>query len=213
MCSTRTFLQTSANRDGASRRQGIEAERRWRPASVSAERQLRLSRRRPSPTPPTASSSSNCAGPSHSGSIAADGALDRWTYGASLAYVGTRRDRREIIPFASCGSAHIGWPDAHFAYALAPRVRAVRCAGPTCSTSAIRISSAIAPKGAACSSGSGWRIGDHRREIGFGGKLAVDARAAGELADARALLDEFDVELEQAAGLDRRAELGARRWP
>src|SRR5688572_15126741 len=46
-------------------------------------------------------------------------------------------------------------------------------------------------------------IGDHRREIGLGGELAVDQRPAGKLADAGALLDEFHLEAEQATGLDR----------
>ena len=57
------------------------------------------------------------------------------------------------------------------------------------------------------------RIGDHRGEIGFGGELAVDRGPAGELAHRRPLLDELDVELEQAAGLDRGAELRALRSP
>src|SRR5579884_2333449 len=53
------------------------------------------------------------------------------------------------------------------------------------------------------------RIGDHCREVGFGGELPVDARAPRELAHGGALLDELDIELKEDARLDRLAELRA----
>src|SRR5438270_7599605 len=79
----------------------------------------------------------------------------------------------------------------------------------TCSASATRTCSVIGPNRAPDTLESGWWIGDHRREIRFGGEFAVDARATGELADARPLLDELDVEPEQDARLDRLTELRA----
>src|SRR5947209_7218516 len=80
-------------------------------------------------------------------------------------------------------------------------------AAQTSSTSDTRTCSATARSRALFMSGSAWRIGDHRREVRLGGKLAVDARSAGELAHARALLHELDLKLEQHARLDRGAEL------
>jgi hypothetical protein len=53
---------------------------------------------------------------------------------------------------------------------------------------------------------SGWRIGDHRREIRLGGELAVDQRTTGELADRRAFLDELDVQRQEHSRLDRSTE-------
>src|SRR5437763_12550010 len=73
----------------------------------------------------------------------------------------------------------------------------------------MRRSPATTPKGARSSPGSGWRIGDHRREVRLGGELAVDAGAARELADARALLDEFDLQPQQDSRLDRRSKFRA----
>ena len=53
------------------------------------------------------------------------------------------------------------------------------------------------------------RVGDHRREIGLGRDLAVEQGAAGKFAHARPLLNEFDLEPEQATRLNRNAELRA----
>src|SRR5947209_6772657 len=69
--------------------------------------------------------------------------------------------------------------------------------------------SATGPSRAPDISVSGWWIGDHRREVRLCNELALDAGAAGELAHAGALLDEFDLELEQHARLDGRTELRA----
>src|SRR5438045_4362603 len=72
--------------------------------------------------------------------------------------------------------------------------------------SASKRSSGSRPRGAAGRSGAR-RIGDHRGETGLGGQLPVDRSPAAKLADRRPLLDELDVELEQAAGLYRVAAL------
>ena len=53
------------------------------------------------------------------------------------------------------------------------------------------------------------RIGNHRGEVRFGGKFSADACPACEFADARALLDELNVELEENAGFNRLPELRA----
>ena len=45
------------------------------------------------------------------------------------------------------------------------------------------------------------RIGDHRRETGLGGELAVDQHPAGELADLAAVLDEIDLDAQQNADI------------
>src|SRR5690349_2823388 len=76
----------------------------------------------------------------------------------------------------------------------------------TCSTRSIRTFSPTAPKGADCSRGSGWRIGDHRREFALGGDFTIEHRPAGELADARPLLQELYFEPKQDSGLDGLAE-------
>src|ERR671912_2781567 len=122
----------------------------------------------------------------------------------------------EGIPTSATPSRSIGWRSApiglptpaslmRFAQGLSCS-RAVR----SCSASAIRTCSAIAPKGAAFSPGSACgRVRDHRREIGFGGQLIADQGAAGELAHAGPLLDELDLEPKQHARLDRRPKLGA----
>src|SRR4051812_33809609 len=85
--------------------------------------------------------------------------------------------------------------------AHASRTRSVRAsscslADRTLSIRSIRTCSVIGPKGAGSSGGSGWRVGDHRRELAFGGDFAVEHRAARKLADAGALLEELDFETE-----------------
>src|SRR4029079_16455038 len=95
------------------------------------------------------------------------------------------------------------------------RASATRCdggsifspAGRTCSTRNIRRSPATTRRDWVCSPGSGWRIGDHRREFAFGRNFAVEHRPAGELAHARPLLDELHLEPEQDPWHDRLAEL------
>jgi vitamin B12 transporter len=119
---TVTFLSSTENREGTSRRSGIEAELGWQPlpalrltANYSylratqpdgvADRQLYELRR-----------------PKHSGSLAADSATARWTYGASLAYVGTHLDREEVGPFAVVGLGAYWLAGARLAYAVRPGI-------------------------------------------------------------------------------------------
>ena len=94
-----SFPSTTVNRSDSSRRAGIEAEFAWRIGE-----QLRLSANYAylHATEPDALSSRQLGElrrPKHSGSLTADGATGRWSYGASLAYVGSHLDRRDVAPF------------------------------------------------------------------------------------------------------------------
>ena len=56
--------------------------------------------------------------PKHSGSIALDGAWGRFSYGASVAYVGSHSDSRDVFPFdrVDLGSYWLG--NARVGYAV-----------------------------------------------------------------------------------------------
>ena len=94
-----TFLSSTVNRDGHSRRQGFEAEIGW----VASER-LRvtanyafLDAEEPGSIPAT--QLREVRRPRHSGSLAADARSGRLTYGGSLAYVGARGDTNfDVFP-------------------------------------------------------------------------------------------------------------------
>lgn len=94
-----TFLSSTENSSGISRRWGVEGELAWRPIEA-----LRLSANYAylhaiQPGSSDGSQVTELRRPKHSGSIAADGVAGRWSYGASLAYVGSRRDFLEVQPF------------------------------------------------------------------------------------------------------------------
>jgi len=118
-----TFLSSTENRDGTSRRWGIEAELAWRPIAA-----LRLTA---SYAFLEASQPDNAAGkrleelrrPKHSGSLAADGTSGKWDYGASLAYVGSHLDREEVFPFGIVRLDSYWLAAARVAYALTTNVR------------------------------------------------------------------------------------------
>jgi vitamin B12 transporter len=94
-----TFTSTTANRSTSSHRSGIEAELGWKLGA-----QLRLSAHyaylhatEPGVIPST--QLREVRRPKNSGSIALDGAKGRFTYGASLAYVGARSDTNfDVFP-------------------------------------------------------------------------------------------------------------------
>jgi vitamin B12 transporter len=94
-----TFLFSTANRSATSGRSGIEAELAWQPSD-----KLRLSAGyayldATQPDEASLTEVHELRRPRHSGSIAADGALGRVTYGLSLAYVGRHLDQRDTFPF------------------------------------------------------------------------------------------------------------------
>ena len=87
------------NSERVSRRWGIETELAWQPMD-----RLRLTAnhaflKASQPSGTTNERLEEQRRPKHSGSIAADGSSGRWSYGASLAYVGSRLDRQEVQPF------------------------------------------------------------------------------------------------------------------
>lgn len=94
-----TFLSSTTNRSEKSRRSGIETQFDW----VLME-ELRFSANyaylKATEPDDLGSRVREARRPKHSGSIAADGRLDRFTYGVSMAYVGDRIDTNfEVLPF------------------------------------------------------------------------------------------------------------------
>jgi len=117
-----TFLSSTINRAGVSHRSGIEAEFGWQ---ASGELRLTANYAYLHATQPddfAARQLTELRRPKHSGSIAADGARGKWSYGASVAYVGAHLDRREVFPFDVI-RLHSYWlAGARIAYALRPGV-------------------------------------------------------------------------------------------
>jgi vitamin B12 transporter len=115
-----TSLQSTANRDQTSRRSGIEAE-----AVLRLTEKLRLTANyaylhATEPDASTERQAPELRRPKHSGSIAANGAIGRWSYGASIAYVGARLDRSDNFPFGIVRLRSYWLADARVAYALRP---------------------------------------------------------------------------------------------
>jgi vitamin B12 transporter len=117
-----TFLSSTVNREGTSHRSGIEAEVAWR-----VHDKLRLSANYAylqATQPDLAGQVTELRRPKHSGSLAADGAWGAWTYGASLAYVGSHLDRRDVAPFDVVRLKSYWLAGARVAYALRPGIEA-----------------------------------------------------------------------------------------
>jgi vitamin B12 transporter len=117
-----TSLQSTINRDQTSRRSGIEAE-----AALRISDKLRLTANyaylhATEPDASTERQAPELRRPRHSGSIAADGTLGRWSYGASVAYVGARLDRSDNFPFGIVRLRSYWLADARVAYAVRPGV-------------------------------------------------------------------------------------------
>lgn len=117
-----TFLQTTVNRLGVSNRSGIEAEADWR---LSGKLRLRATYAYLHATEPNSTMTAQLPElrrPKNSGSIAADGAIARWSYGASIAYVGDHFDTSDNFPF-NVVRLHSYWlAGARVAYSLSPRL-------------------------------------------------------------------------------------------
>ena len=117
-----TFLSSTANRSGVSHRSGVEAELGWKLADT-----LRLSANY---AYLHASEPSSAGGqvkevrrPKHSGSVAIDGTYGKFTYGASLAYVGDRTDQNfDVFPVQTVRLGSYWLADARVAYAILPKV-------------------------------------------------------------------------------------------
>ena len=119
-----TFLSSTENRTGKSRRSGFEAEAGW----TLGER-LRLTANyaylkasEPAATPDLRIKEARR--PTHSGSIAADGQMGRLTYGVSLAYIGDRIDTDfDVFPARRVTLDNYWLAGARVAYEVSPGVQ------------------------------------------------------------------------------------------
>lgn len=112
-----TFTST-LNALGISHRSGIEAEFRWQMAD-----QLRLSANYAylnATEPGVTGQVTELRRPKHSGSVALDGSTGKFSYGASLAYVGAHLDHRDVPPFDLVSLRSYWLGGARVAYALRP---------------------------------------------------------------------------------------------
>lgn len=119
---TNTLLFSTANRSQQSRRSGIEATFGWQVAD-----RLRLSANyayldATQPDDATLTEVHELRRPKHSGSIVADGSVGRFSYGASIAYVGTHFDQRDTFPFDRVSLKSYWLADARVSYAVRPGV-------------------------------------------------------------------------------------------
>ena len=113
-----TFLQTAINSSGESRRFGIEAEASWQVAD-----RLRLSANyaylhATEPDSITERQVPELRRPKQSGSVAGDGSIGRWSYGASIAYSGQQFDTSDNFPFGVVSLRCYWLADARIAYAV-----------------------------------------------------------------------------------------------
>lgn len=93
------FLSSTENRAGTSHRWGVEAELGWQIGKAARLSANYAFLKATQPSGVTDRQLYELRRPKHSGSIALDGGTGRWSYGASIAYVGSRLDREEIAPF------------------------------------------------------------------------------------------------------------------
>jgi len=109
------------NAPGTSRRFGIEAAIDWKIGN-----ELRLSANyahlKATQPDPTWHQVTETRRPRNSGSIALDGSAGAFTYGASLAFVGSRLDNRDTYPFARVTLGSYWLADARASYKLRPGI-------------------------------------------------------------------------------------------
>ena len=110
------------NSQGVSRRWGIETELAWRPLDSVRLTANYAYLKASQPSSATNERLEEHRRPKHSGSIAADGSTGRWSYGASLAYVGSHLDRQEVLPFAIVRLDSYWLAGARVAYAVKPGI-------------------------------------------------------------------------------------------
>ena len=118
-----TFLSTTANADGHSRRQGIEVEAAYRPSDA-----LRVTTTYAwldADEPTVTGILKEQRRPRHSGSVAVDGERGRFAYGAAIAYTGARIDTNfDIFPSNRVKLGAYWLASAQFAYRVAGPVDA-----------------------------------------------------------------------------------------
>lgn len=112
------FLGTTTNLNAESRRQGVEAEFSW---NLGDQLRLDATYAYLDATEPNTISGAQVREhrrPRNSGSIALDGASGRFTYGASLAYVGRHFDSRDTFPFDTVALGSYWLADARLGYSI-----------------------------------------------------------------------------------------------
>lgn len=118
-----TFLSSTANRAGSSRRSGAEAEIEW---SLSKQMRIRASYALLHASEPDAVSGRQvreARRPKHSGSITVDGSSGRFGYGAAIAYTGERSDTDFDAYPARTVSLHPYWlADVRLSYRISQGV-------------------------------------------------------------------------------------------
>ncbi|MEA1071137.1 TonB-dependent receptor plug domain-containing protein [Sphingomonas sp. LY160] len=87
-----TFLSSVANADGKSKRQGVELQADYRPATSFGLLATYAWLDASEPTGPAGVQVKEQRRAKHSGSVSADGEVGRLRYGAAVAYTGSRRD-------------------------------------------------------------------------------------------------------------------------
>ncbi len=117
-----TFLSSATNANGVSHRSGIEADFGWQIGN-----RLRLSANYAylHATQPDAAAFGQVTElrrPKNSGSVALDGIAGKFTYGASVAYVGTHLDRNQDPPFQLVSLRSYWLGGARVAYTVRPGV-------------------------------------------------------------------------------------------
>lgn len=116
-----TFLSSTVNRSGISHRSGVEAEFGW---SISDKLRVRANYAFLHATQPDASETGQVREvrrPKHSGAVALDGSARKFTYGASIAYVGRRSDNDFDVFPSKVVTLHPYWlAGARVGYRLKP---------------------------------------------------------------------------------------------
>jgi vitamin B12 transporter len=110
------------NAPGTSKRDGVETTIGWR-----IDDRLRLSAnyaylKATQPSDEPGAQEPEARRPKHSGSIAADGSSGRFSYGASIAYVGRHFDNHDTFPFDRVTLGSYWLADARLAYAVQPDI-------------------------------------------------------------------------------------------
>ena len=115
-------LFSTANRHETSRRSGIEATLGWRLGEHLRlfANYAYLDATRPDDV--TLTQVHELRRPKHSGALALDGSVGKFTYGGSIAYVGRHFDQRDTFPFQSVALGSYWLADARIAYAIRPGI-------------------------------------------------------------------------------------------
>jgi vitamin B12 transporter len=112
---------TAVNVDGISERGGGEFELGWHPSPAFnlTGTYAYLNARQPDGV---RGLTKELRRPRHSGSMAVDGEALRWSYGASVAYVGSHRDQRDEFPYELVQLDGYWLANARIAYAVRPGI-------------------------------------------------------------------------------------------